>query len=310
MNPSHDPPNQTSSPTKQGSESHFSGKGKWGIFLLLLMAVGVFAVGRMKSNLRLEAELAGGTFQHRGPLNRVGLMNRIEGLVTSMMGRTTSFSILEFDGGPPKDEWLKLHYSELDGLNMLTVHLREQAVTDAGVRSLEGMKSIRQLGASCNTLSDEAIDSIITMPKLLVVDLSCTGISDDALQKLSALPQIQGVGIDQTQATETGLKHLEALPKLQMLTIIGATDKTLALMDPNWQVQMLYLKEANLTEASVPKLNQIKGLQLLSFAEDSVSAEQLKTLRSKLPGHLVQVNTEERFRKYRERAANAAKTGK
>lgn len=310
MNPAENPPNPNSPPTKQPFKSPFSGRHKWGIAILLLTVVGVLAVVRMGPSLPQAAELAGGTFTHKGPMTSGGLVTRIQGLMLSMMGVPNDYSILQFDGGPLKDEWLRKHYSELDGLNILTLHLRDQAVSDAGLKALEGMKSIQQLAVSCNTLSDEAVDSMITMRKLMVVDLSCTGISDDALQKLSALPQIQGLGIDQTQATETGLDHLQALPKLQMLTIVGATDETLALIDPDWQVQRLSLLEANLTEASLPKLNQIKGLQLLSFAEDSVSDEQLQSFRSGLSGHVVQVITEERFRRYRDRAANAASAEK
>lgn len=283
------------------------GRGwKWIIVLSLLLIVGLVVVWRMRSDLSESAALAGGQFTHHDPLDRVGLINRIEGLVSSMMGVDSGFSILFFRGGPPKDEWLEEHYADLRDLKILTIHMQDGAVTAAGIKALEGMQSIQQLAVSCSSLPDKAVDSIVTMPNLLHVDLSYTGISDNALEKLSASPQLVGVGIDQTQATAIGLKHIAALPKLRMLTIVGATDETLALIDPAWQIPPLALMEANITEASLPKLKQIQRIQVLSFSEGWLTDEQLATFRIELPGQVIQVLSEQRFINYRKRTLDAA----
>lgn len=297
--------NQPNSTTDiRQSKNPFRGWRKWALAILLLTAAGIYASTKLAPNLSHAAELAGGEFTHHNSFANSGIVPRIKGVILAMAGQNHSFNILQFDGGQPKDKWLKQHRSQLADLNMLTMHLRNGAITDQGLKTLEGMKSIQHLGLSCCALSDTAVESLTKMPNLLYADLSCTGISAEAVQRLTKSTQLAGLAIDKTQATDSFLKHLATLPKLEMLTIVGATDETIEFVDPNWMVTRLTLMEAKITTASLPKLKALGCVQNISFAEDSITNEQIDSIRRDWPGTIIQRLSEHRFLEHANRIAN------
>ena len=92
--------------------------------------------------------------------------------------------------------------------SMVSLDLSATGVTDEGVRSLEGAKSLRMLRLSETGVTDEAIEVIAGLPELESLNLYGTRVTNTGVSKLAALPKLKRLYLWQTEVDEAGAEAL------------------------------------------------------------------------------------------------------
>ena len=116
------------------------------------------------------------------------------------------------DGGP---KMLVQNHPLLETLNLQST----PGISDAGIKALVGLRSMKQL------------------------ILARTQVGDAALADLAVLPQLQFLTLSDTEITDTGLMHLANYPQLNFVNLVKAkkvTDAAVARLRqarPNLRIQ-------------------------------------------------------------------------
>lgn len=90
-------------------------------------------------------------------------------------------------------------------------------ITSAGVASLQGCQSLRDLSVASTHIDDTALATIGKLTTLEELDLSGTAISDQGLQQLASLSQLKVLRLAVTQISDAGLLQLAKLKNLEMI---------------------------------------------------------------------------------------------
>ena len=166
-------------------------------------------------------------------LNRVGLSaagkKRLAASKTSflslLMGRGTTtpwrtstrlkrLGGLHLSGSKITDAGL-VHLRKLPNLYYLT--LQEVAITDDGLRHLEGL-GIEELALPMTQISDRGIIHLARMPALVRLNLALTGVTDAAIPDLAKLKNLRALCLSGTSVSDAGCRKLRnALPNLKYL---------------------------------------------------------------------------------------------
>jgi hypothetical protein len=116
-------------------------------------------------------------------------------------------------------------------------------ITDAGLKSLQGMTNLRFAKLARTQISDEGIKHLHDAD-LESLDVTGTKVSDEGLRLLAEFhpTRLKEISLDSTNVTDKGLQHLASIPSLVFVTI-GETKVTpegmTALKNKNPQVMFV-----------------------------------------------------------------------
>jgi hypothetical protein len=116
---------------------------------------------------------------------------------------------------------------QLDHLESLDLS-RCVNVTEAGLQSLAGIKSLKELTLGTNDgsgprVTDGSLGFLKLLPHLKILSLSYTKVTDAGLAQLEGLRELEILDLDGTSITDAGLVHLNGLKRLQQLSVHGTT---------------------------------------------------------------------------------------
>ena len=86
--------------------------------------------------------------------------------------------------------------------------LHNTSVSDAGLKELAGLKSLRALDLHFTQVTDAGLKEMANLKRLEALSLSLPGITDVGLKELAALKSLQLLDLDDTKATDAGVKEL------------------------------------------------------------------------------------------------------
>ena len=98
----------------------------------------------------------------------------------------------------------------LKGLSaqLVWLNLANTAVTDAGLKTLAGLKNLRRLHLEKTAVGDDGIASIKDLAELQYVNLYGTKVTDKGLASLSGLKKLKNIYLWQTAVTDAGAAGL------------------------------------------------------------------------------------------------------
>lgn len=133
-------------------------------------------------------------------------------------------------------------------------------ITDAGVEQLLPLTKLEFLNLGfCRRITDEGFGKLSQLKNLETLNLSLTGLSDEALPALAGLSKLQTIDIDNTRVTDAGLQHLTKLTHLRSIRMVGvaATDRGLETL-ASLPLRHIYLRDTGVTEAGIAAFRQAR----------------------------------------------------
>jgi Leucine-rich repeat (LRR) protein len=104
---------------------------------------------------------------------------------------------------------------------VIAVNLIGTKVTDAGLKDLAALKSLRRLYLGDTPVTNAGLKELAALKSLQSLDLHGTQVTDAGLKELAALKSLRELDLHGTQVTDAGVKDLTALKSLQLLTVDG-----------------------------------------------------------------------------------------
>ena len=92
---------------------------------------------------------------------------------------------------------------------------KNEAVTDAWLARLAGVKSLQKLSLSNCAITDDGLAHLSGLTQLVDLDLTLTPVSDAGLAHLAGLTRLRSLGLASTKCTGSGFTHLKALKNLE-----------------------------------------------------------------------------------------------
>src|SRR5262249_47302844 len=99
----------------------------------------------------------------------------------------------------------------------IAVNFSGTAVTDAGLKELKELKSLRELDLGGTAITDAGLKELKELKGLRELHLSGTAVTDAGLKELKELNRLQWLDLGNTKVTDAGLKELKELKRLQGL---------------------------------------------------------------------------------------------
>lgn len=184
------------------------------------------------------------------------------------IGAITTLTQLGLDGDAVNDDNLKL-LAGLTGLQSLSGN--GCSFGDDGFRTVAGFTKLKNLALFHHARSNPAFTGaglahLATLPEFDSLTLAGANVGDPALLAIAKLPRLTGLRLWHNTETAEGLKALSTMTSLKKLTV----GQRLAGRPP---------KPASLSDASLPSLAQIQGLEELSLQEARLGGEALMRLK-------------------------------
>ncbi len=155
--------------------------------------------------------------------------------------------------------------AQVSSLEGLTVY--SEQITNEGVRALASLKRLRSLNLSGAPITDASLSFLATHHDMQSVSLHGTDVDGSFIQYLSG-SDVESLNLIGTRLNQVNLNYLLQLPKLRVLSIgIGGDDDG----------------DYDLTDACVPVLSQLTGLEHLELRTNRVTDEAMARLRAALP---------------------------
>lgn len=138
---------------------------------------------------------------------------------------------------------------------------------------------------SGSTVTDADLRTLDGLSELECLELQNTDVTDAGLESLSRLKGLKSLNLEDTQVTDAGLRYLRDLRTLETLNLAGTgvTDAGMQHLANLKQLAALYLDSANVTDAGLEQLNNLTELQVLSVHGTKVTGAAISALRKKLP---------------------------
>jgi hypothetical protein len=204
------------------------------------------------------------------------------GVVTGLNGSTKGFTADDFraiasittltqlslDGGEVDDGNLRL-LAGLTGLQ--TLSFNSSGFSDDGCQVLAGLTKLRSLALFHPSRSNAAFTGaglvhLAGLPELENLTLAGANVGDAALAAIATLPRLKGLRLWHNIETAEGLKALSGMASLRRLTL----GQRLAGRPP---------RPASLSDAALPGIARITGLEELTLQEARLSGEALLKLK-------------------------------
>ncbi|HEY7326946.1 MAG TPA: M56 family metallopeptidase [Gemmataceae bacterium] len=139
-----------------------------------------------------------------------------------VFARLPALQRLGLQGNALSDEGLR-HLQGMKQLRGLWIGMSRMPITDAGIKHLAGLTMLEQLDLQRANLSDEGVAALKNLKNLRHLDISIgrgpgdKQITDASVDTLTALTNLQVLMLLSTHITDRGAKRLSELPKLKML---------------------------------------------------------------------------------------------
>lgn len=167
--------------------------------------------------------------------------------------------------------------AKLGGLNSLSLSMSN--ISDANLRTLQGLSNLNSLTLSMNQLTDAGMSAIGRFSNLQTLSLGSNGITDAGLANLAGLTQLNSLHLDQTQVTDAGLKHLANMINLQTLGLTNTRVTGAGLKQvPGSALHMLMLGQTDISDADMRFLNAFTQLSYLSISNTRITDRGIQEL--------------------------------
>jgi predicted choloylglycine hydrolase len=165
---------------------------------------------------------------------------------------------------------------DLESLSMGNLWL-----TDADMRTLEGLPKLRSLGVMGAPIGDDALAVLKTLPALRELNIIGTKVTDAGLAQLEGLTQLEYLGLKDTGVGDAGLAHLKGLTGLNNLNLANTrvSDAGLVHLTGLSKLEGLNLSNDNVTDAGLATLGQMPGLGGLNLSGTKVTDAGLAQLK-------------------------------
>lgn len=157
--------------------------------------------------------------------------------------------------------------------------------TDAGLRSLAEIPTLRSLDIAGANITDAGLEALGKLTKLQSLNLDATGsrTMPGGVENLSALTELQYLGLaGNRRISLTSLLKLKGLSHLRVLDLNSSsvTDAGLAIVKHFPELRVLNLGYTNVTGAGLESLAGLSHLKSLDLRQCEVQGAALKPLRS------------------------------
>ena len=108
--------------------------------------------------------------------------------------------------------------AHLNGLCFYSINLGGTEVSDASVKLIAEMETLRELLLETTAITDQAITHLGSLGRLSSLDLTNTAVTDSAIESLEQMSNLHFVSLRGTSCSEEGVKRLqESLPNAIVL---------------------------------------------------------------------------------------------
>ena len=172
------------------------------------------------------------------------------------------------------------HLKRLEELSLF-----RSAVTDQGLRHLEGLNNLRFVGLGDTKVTGAGVAHLGKLGSLAGLYLNATNVSDDGMKELCGMTNLRVLSLDRTRVGDAGVVHLKGMKSLQRLGLEGTevTDAGLVQLKGLSGLHVLGLAGTKVTDAGLVQLKGLSGLQYLNVAGTKVSAVGVQELKRSLP---------------------------
>jgi internalin A len=218
-----------------------------------------------------------------GDLPAFRLFDWQEGVVTKLPAPAVPFGLYLFDSWDASRDASRLTdagLKELAGLKSLRwLALINTQVTGTGLKELAGLKGLQGLDLRGTRVTDAGLKELAGLKRLQTLDLG--GLTIDAgLKELAALTSLQRLDLACAEVTDKGLKELAGLKGLQWLNLNSTkvTDQGLKELAGLTGLRELNLGNTRVTDRGLKELAGLKRLQTLLLSSTQVTDKGLKAL--------------------------------
>lgn len=159
---------------------------------------------------------------------------------------------------------------------------KNDAVTDAWLAKLAGIKSLQKLSLSNCAITNEGLAHLAGLTGLQDLNLTLTPVSDAGLAHLAALTELRNLGLASTQCTGSGFSHLKALKKLENVNFhfTPLNDEGLRAISEVGVSGRLWFGHTHFTDTGAASLAALKNLKIcgLGSKEKASSGEAVAAL--------------------------------
>jgi hypothetical protein len=159
---------------------------------------------------------------------------------------------------------------------------KNEAVTDAWLAKLEGIKSLQKLSLSNCAITNDGLAHLSGLTGLLDLNLTLTPVSDAGLAHLAGLTELRNLGLASTQCTGSGFTHLKTLKKLENVNFhfTPVNDEGLRAVSAVGVSGRLWLGHTHFTDAGAASFAALKDLKICGIGsqEKSSSGEAVAAL--------------------------------
>ena len=145
-----------------------------------------------------------------------------------------------------------------DLTSVVVVDLNGTKATDATLKELTSLKSLRSLFLEGTQITDAGLAEVKRLDHLALLVLTDTKTTDMGLRELAGLKELQMLILDGTQITDTGLRELSQLDSVEELSLGGTqiTDVGLAAVARLKGVKKLQLSGTKITDVGLKNVGQ------------------------------------------------------
>jgi Leucine Rich repeat len=179
------------------------------------------------------------------------------------------------------------------------IHLGNTKVTDEGLRSLQGLSHIRNLGLGeegpwdfsrhplpeASRITDAGLAHLAGLKQLQTLHIRGLVVTDAGLESLAGLTGMHALALSRTRVQGPGLASLRSLPMLGYLELDGSTvtGKGLGFLSSLKSLGILSLKGVPLTDEGLTSLKALPSLNNLDIHGSGLSDDQVKDLQKSNP---------------------------
>lgn len=166
------------------------------------------------------------------------------------------------------------------------VDLTSSDVSDAGIKILAKMDSMRCIMADKTMVDGSCLQALGTAKNLVFVDLGQNAIKPQYFKDFACLTRVEYAKLVGLPLTDDGLKYIGQMKALYSLSLKKNTKLTSAGMKnliPLKKLRRLDIQETNIGAEGIETLLQNLNLATLSINAKIVSSEQRERLRAKYP---------------------------
>ena len=162
-----------------------------------------------------------------------------------------------------------------------TLNVVGTRITDAGLKEVGEMPSLRRLILARTGITDACLAPISRLKDLEELNLDNTAVTDAGLERVGRLANLRRLAVGWTRVTDAGMKHVGGLRRLEWLDLTSTQvgDAGLAELKGLGNLQQFCLGQTKVTDAGMAALGQLKGLQNLVLFETTVTDAGLKELK-------------------------------